>query len=151
MDDLGTDTDRDLVDTSPPTPVEGGDDVVGAPEPEEGVEGPSRSRWGAISGAVVLLYLVVWAAGLSHIASRATFNRWGDAMGSLAARLVICGVVLATLFHTFDGLRRLLADAVPRTRARDVQLRAWVLFGTWAVALPCFAVIVWPWVAETTR
>ena len=110
-----------------------------------------RVPWGAISGSVVLLYLLVWGLALSRIANRATFNRWGAALGSLGARVVICGVVLATLFHTFDGFRRLLADAVPRSRAHEVQLRAAVLFATWAIALPCFAAIIWPWVAETTR
>ena len=110
-----------------------------------------RVPWGAISGCVVLLYLVVWGLALSRIASRTTFNRWGAAMGSLGARIVVCGVVLATLFHTFDGFRRLLADAVPRSRAHDVQLRAAVLFATWAIALPCFAAVIWPWVAESTR
>ena len=127
-----------------------------APDPTEAAgEAPDRlvrrARWGAVSGTIVLVYVVVWCVGLSRIADRSTFNRWGDAFGSLGARLVICGIVLATLFHTFDGLRRLLAEAVPGTRAREVQLRAWVLFATWAVALPCFAAIVWPWIAETTR
>ena len=110
-----------------------------------------RVNWGAVSGSVVLVYVVVWALGLSHVASRTTFNRWGAAMGSLGARLVICGVVLATIFHTLDGLRRLVAEAVPRQRVHEMRWRTAVLFATWAIALPCFAVIVWPWVAETTR
>ena len=123
------------------------------PEPAGHEDAVPRSRlpWAAISGVVVLVYLVVWGLALSRIADRTRFNRWGDAMGSLGARLVICVVVLAVLFHTFDGIRRLLAEAVPKTRAHDVQLRAWALFATWAIALPCFAAIVWPWVAETTR
>jgi succinate dehydrogenase hydrophobic anchor subunit len=134
----------------PPSPDAPARDGLG---PAAGADAgrPHRNRWGAISGSVVLVYLVVWGLGLSRIANRTTFNRWGAAMGSLGARVVICGVVLATLFHTFDGFRRLLADAVPRSRAHEVQLRAWVLFATWAIALPCFAAIIWPWVAETTR
>jgi succinate dehydrogenase hydrophobic anchor subunit len=107
--------------------------------------------WGAVAGIVVLAYMVVWAVGLSRIAQRATFNGWGTALGSLGARFVVCAVVLATLFHSLDGLRRLMAEAVPRTKEHDLRWRAWVLFLTWAVALPCFAVILWPWVAETTR
>ncbi len=122
--------------------------------PADAVEpAPSRTRirWAAVSGVVVLVYVVVWSVGLSRIAQRDTFNRWGAALGSLGARVVICGVVLATLFHTFDGLRRLLAESFPATVEHDTQLRAAALFATWAVALPCFAAIVWPWVAETMR
>jgi succinate dehydrogenase/fumarate reductase cytochrome b subunit len=99
----------------------------------------------------VLVYLLVYSLALSQIANRDTFNRWGQAMGSLGARLVLCVVVLAALFHTFDGLRRLLPDVVPSLVGRDRQLRAAVLFATWALALPAFAALVWPWVAETTR
>jgi len=110
-----------------------------------------RIRWGAVAGTVVLVYLLIYCLAISHIASRDSFDRWGAAMGSLGARLAICLVVLATLFHSFDGLRRMLPEVAPTLIGRDRQLRAGVLFATWALALPCFAVIVWPWVAETTR
>ena len=102
-------------------------------------------------GALLLVYVVVWAAALTQIGDRNRFNRWGSAMGSIGARLVICVVVLATLFHTLDGLRRLLAEVSPAAVADDARARAAVLFLTWAIALPCFAVIVWPWISETLR
>jgi succinate dehydrogenase/fumarate reductase cytochrome b subunit len=110
-----------------------------------------RVRWGAVAGTVVLLYVVVYCLALSRIADRDRFNRWGAAMGSLGGRLIICGVVLATLFHTFDGLRRMLPEVAPGLVGHDRHLRAGALFATWALALPCFAVLIWPWVAETTR
>lgn len=113
--------------------------------------GRRRIRWNAVAGTVVLVYLLVYAALLTQIADRNRFNRWVGALGSLGARLVLCVVVLAVLFHTLDGLRCLLRDVVPSLVDRDVQLRAAVLFLTWALALPCFAVLVWPWIAETTR
>ncbi len=137
----------------PAGPARGGLTVVPEETAEPAAPTPLMRRvpWGAVSGTVVLAYIVVWALGLSRIAQRATFNRWGAALGSLGARVVVCAVVLATLFHSLDGLRRLMAEAVPRTKEHDLRWRAWVLFVTWAVALPCFAVILWPWVAETTR
>jgi seryl-tRNA synthetase len=110
-----------------------------------------RSRWGAIAGLVVLAYVVVWAAVISQIANRNRFNRWGAAFGSLGARVVMCVVVLAALFHTFDGLRRSVLVVAPTTRSHDVVLRAGVRFATWVLALPCAAAIIWPWVAETRR
>jgi len=122
------------------------------PAPPVEPEPPRRRvRWGAVAGTVVLVYVLAYSVALSRISDRNLFNRWGAAMGSLGARLVICVVVLATLFHTFDGLARLLAEVAPSLAGRDRQLRAAALFATWALALPSFAVIVWPWVAETTR
>ncbi len=118
---------------------------VGAPR------GRRRVRWGAVAGAVVLAYVVAYCLVISQIASRDRFNRWGAAMGSLGARIGLCVVVLATLFHTFDGLRRMLPEVAPSLASRDRQLRAAALFATWSLALPCFAVLIWPWVAETTR
>jgi succinate dehydrogenase/fumarate reductase cytochrome b subunit len=111
-----------------------------------------RARpWAAVSGLILLAYVVVWAATLGQVAARNRFNRWGAAMGALGARLIVCVVVLATLFHALDGLRRLLAEVAPSTAVHEMRWRAAVLFLTWAVAVPCFAVIVWPWIAETTR
>ncbi len=142
--DVDVDPEPDLVrDPDPPArPADGGADAAGRAR---------RSPWGAVAGVVVFVYVVVFAAALGQIADRNRFNRWGAAMGSLGARLVICVVVLATLFHTFDGLRRLVAEVAPGSVAHDVRIRAAVLFLTWAVAIPCFAAIVWPWIAETTR
>jgi succinate dehydrogenase/fumarate reductase cytochrome b subunit len=120
----------------------------------ETLEPPKARRhvpWGAVSGIVVLVYVVVWGATLTRISDRNTFNRWGAGLGSLGARVVVCGLVLAALFHSFDGVRRLLAEAMPSTVQHDARLRAAVLFATWAIALPCFAIVIWPWVAETTR
>jgi len=149
------------------------DDVTDAPEPSDDATDPHDAhdpqahdatdrdepaaprrrwpRWNAVAGLVVLVYVVVWAAALTHISDRNTFNRWGQAMGSLGARLAVSVVVLAALFHTFDGMRRAAIAAKPALTARDERLRAGVLFLTWAVALPSIAVIVWPWIAETTR
>jgi succinate dehydrogenase/fumarate reductase cytochrome b subunit len=125
-----------------------------APSPSVGASARGRVRrvrWGAVAGTVVLAYVLVFSVVLSQVSSRDRFNRWGAAMGSLGARLVLCVVVLATLFHTFDGLRRMLPDVVPALVDQDRRLRAAALFATWALALPCFAVLVWPWVSETTR
>jgi succinate dehydrogenase/fumarate reductase cytochrome b subunit len=113
---------------------------------------PTRSsRWGAISGIVVFGYAVILAVAISQIGDRNRFNRWGGALGSLGARLVLAVVVGAALFHALDGLRRMVQELAPGIVARDQQLRAGVLFLTWALALPAAAVIVWPWIAETTR
>jgi hypothetical protein len=123
---------------------------AGVDEPTE-VAPRRRIPWNAVAGVVVLVYVVVWAATLTNISDRNTFDRWGAAMGSLGARAAISIVVLATLFHTFDGMRRAALAARPALAARDERLRAAVLFLTWAVALPSIVVIIWPWISETMR
>jgi succinate dehydrogenase/fumarate reductase cytochrome b subunit len=104
-----------------------------------------RVPWGAVAGTVVLAYVVVEAVALLSVDDRNRFNRWGAAMGSIGARLVLSGVLLAALFHTLDGLRRLVVGVAPSVERRDDQLRLAVVFLTWALAVPAAAVVIWPW------
>ena len=104
-----------------------------------------RVRWGAVAGSIVLVYVVVEAIALLSINDRNQFNRWGAGMGSLGARLVVSVVILAALFHTLDGLRRLLVGILPTAGRHDDQLRIGVVFLTWALAVPAAAVVIWPW------
>jgi succinate dehydrogenase cytochrome b556 subunit len=140
---------------TPPDPADPADppDPADPTDPGAGVTDRRRPsvRWGAVSGIVVLVYTVVYAAALVGIGDRNQFNRWGRAMSSLGARLVLCGVVLAALFHLFDGLRRLAVDLRPDLADQDERWRATALFFTWALAVPAAAVIVWPWISATTR
>jgi succinate dehydrogenase/fumarate reductase cytochrome b subunit len=110
-----------------------------------------RVRWGAVAGVVVFAYVLVLSVALVGIGDRNRFNRWGHLMHSIGARLVLCVVVLAALFHTLDGLRRLLLEVAPSTARHEVRLRAGVLFLTWALAVPAGVMIVGPWVSETFR
>ena len=120
-----------------------------------GVESPPvvrrRVRWGAVAGVVVFAYVVVLSVALVGIGDRNRFNDWSAVMHSLGARLVLCVVVLAALFHTFDGLRRLLVEVAPATARHEARMRAGVLFLTWALAIPAGVLIVGPWVSETFR
>ena len=113
--------------------------------------GRRRVRWGAVAGVVVFLYVVVLSVLLVGIGDRNRFNRWSDLMHSIGARLLLCVVVLAALFHTFDGLRRLVVEVAPTTARHEIGMRAVVLFLTWALAIPAAVMIVGPWVSETFR
>ena len=108
-----------------------------------------RVRWGAVAGTVVLVYVLVLSVALTGIGDRNRFNRWSDGMGSIGARIVMCGVVLAALFHTLDGLRRLVVEVAPSAGRHDLRLRTGVLFLTWALAIPAAVMIVGPWFSET--
>ena len=98
-----------------------------------------------MAGSVLLVYVVVEAIALLSINDRNRFNRWGEALGSIGARIVVSVVILAALFHTLDGLRRLLVGTVPAASRHDDGLSTAVVFSTWALAVPAAAVVVWPW------
>ena len=110
-----------------------------------------RVRWGAVAGVVVFAYVVALSLMLVGIGDRNRFNRWAGLAHSIGGRIVLALVVLAALFHTFDGLRRLLVEVAPTLGRHDVRLRAGVLFLTWALAIPAGVMIIGPWVSETFR
>jgi len=110
-----------------------------------------RVRWGAVSGVVVFAYVVVLSVVLVGIGDRNRFNRWTGLAHSIGGRIVVTLVVLAALFHTFDGLRRLLVEVAPSVDRHDRRMRSGVLFLTWALAIPAGVMIIGPWVSETFR
>jgi len=104
-----------------------------------------RGRWGAVAGSILLVYVVVEAVALLSINDRNRFNRWGEALGSIGARIAISVVLLAAIFHSLDGLRRLVVGMVPAASRHDDGLSTAVVFCTWALAVPATAVVIWPW------
>jgi succinate dehydrogenase/fumarate reductase cytochrome b subunit len=120
-------------------------------EPPPAPTARRRVRWGAIAGVAVLAYVVVLSVALVGLDHRTRFNRWSEVFDSLGARLVLCLVVLAALFHTLDGIRRLVVEFAPSTVRHDVRMRTGVLFLTWALVIPAGVMIVGPWVTETFR
>jgi succinate dehydrogenase/fumarate reductase cytochrome b subunit len=104
-----------------------------------------------VAGTVLLAYTVAYALLITRIDDRSWFDDRAGAMGSLGARVVLSGVVLAGLFHLFDGLRRMAIDLRPALSRHQPALRAAVLFATWACAIPAAAVIIWPWLSDAWR
>lgn len=104
-----------------------------------------RLRWGALAGVVVLGYLVWVAIDLVVAAvNRRAFTTIHEAYGSLPARLVVGAVLVAVVFHTLDGLRRLVEELRPELARRDQRFRAVVAFATAAVSVPGVVVVLWP-------
>ena len=104
-----------------------------------------------MSGIVVLAYTVAYALFITRLSDRAWFDDRAGAMGSLAGRAALSGVMLAALFHALDGLRRMITGLRPALVRHEQTLRAVVLFATWACAIPAAAVLVWPWTSDTWR
>ena len=107
--------------------------------------------WGAVSGTVVLVYTVTYALFITRLGDRVWFDDQAGAMGSLVGRVGLSGVMLAALFHAFDGLRRMVTSLRPALVRHEPTLRAVVLFATWTCAIPAAAVLVWPWMSDTWR
>lgn len=104
-----------------------------------------RLRWGAVAGVVVFAYLVWLAVDLVVAAvDRRAFTTIHEAYGSLAVRVVVGAVLVAVVFHTLDGLRRLLEEVRPGLVRRDERLRAVVAFATAVLSVPGVVVVVWP-------
>lgn len=114
-----------------------------APVPAAGTR--RRVRWGALAGVVVFGYLVWVAIDLVVAAvDRRAFTTIHEAYGSLLARLVVAAVLVAVVFHSLDGLRRLLEEVRPRLVRHDGRLRAVIAFATAALSVPGVLVVLWP-------
>jgi succinate dehydrogenase/fumarate reductase cytochrome b subunit len=108
-----------------------------------------RLRWGAISALVTFALVVALAVSLVVLGrDRAAFNRLADLAGNAGARVVLVGVVVAAVHHTFDGLRVALTDLVPSWRAHDRGFRLLTRFSLGALGIPAAVVILWPVVSS---
>lgn len=120
--------------------------VVGPPAPVDWRQ-PTGGRLARVSAFVLAAYLVMWMVRLV-LADQApgafdAISRWiaGD-----IARLGLMPVVWATVFHTFEGGRLLIGGLVrePGPAAGSDLARAVVVFGTWLVVIPAWAVLLGP-------
>ncbi|MEZ5145364.1 MAG: hypothetical protein R2726_23065 [Acidimicrobiales bacterium] len=104
-----------------------------------------RLRWGPVAGLVVFAY-AIWAAIDLVVAgvSRGAFTRLHSLYDSVGVRLVLSVVVVAALFHSLDGLRRMLEELRPGVAAHERVGRAAVAFVTAALAMPAVALVLWP-------
>lgn len=118
-------------------------DALGAADIDEPARHPRP--WGRIASIVSLVYVAWYVIGLV-VLQRApgAFNAMNRFYGSIGARVVLCGVLLALLFHLLDGLRVTAQDALPRLAAHELGLRATVRFVLLAAWIPAAAAVLWP-------
>jgi succinate dehydrogenase/fumarate reductase cytochrome b subunit len=118
-----------------------------------------RHRLSALAGGVLLVYLWVWMTQLVVLdTSRSTFLRVQIWSASLPGRLVACVVLLAAVHHLLQGARVALSGAVDQAAGggRDDQpldgaadrVTAGLIFATWALVIPGWAVLLRPWIVE---
>lgn len=113
---------------------------AGGPKPSS----PS-SPLATAAALVTFGWLVVWSAGVAALGFDAgAFNRLSELQGNRVVRALLCLVTVSALFHTLDGLRRLVADYLPAAERFDVPARLATIFLTAALGVPASLVILWP-------
>lgn len=120
------------------------DEPVGtvADEPVDAVHPVRRIRWGPVTGIVTWLALVLFAVHRAlAVRTPATYRRVHEAFAGLPGRTVLAAIGVAVVFHTVDGIRRLVVEVRP---SADRRARALVRFATAAVSLPVALSILWP-------
>lgn len=101
-----------------------------------------RSPWrlGRIAGVVTFAWVLVWGAAIAVLGfDRRSYSTLVRGSGNIVVRLVLGVLIFAAVLHAVDGIARLLHTDPERSRAA-----AWFL--TVAIAFPCLAVLVWPFV-----
>lgn len=105
-----------------------------------------------VAGGVLFAYLVVWMLRLALLqAGPTTFDRTVDWSSSLTARLALCAVLLAGVYHALDGARSVIGALAPSVDVDGPLLRAAVRFALWALVIPGWVVLLRPWLEEVVR
>ena len=102
-------------------------------------------RWGRVAALVSLLYVAWYVVGLVVMQrSPATYNALNRFIGGVGMRVLLCGVLLAVLYHLLDGVRVTALDAIPRLAPHEVLLRTVVRFLLLAAWIPASVAVLWP-------
>jgi len=127
------------------------DEGSGHEDPDDDLdedEGQRRGRarpWGRIAAFVSLLYVAWYVVGLVVLkADPGAYNGLNRFYGGGGARVVLCGVLLAVLYHLLDGVRVTAQDGIPRLAAHEVALRTAVRFVLLAAWIPLSVAVLWP-------
>ena len=139
------DDDQPRIDWTGRRPLGSSDDRTGEP-PSDGTAGASGPRRLFVLAGVVSVAYIAWVVIdlLVLSISGPAYLTLHDALGSLAARVVLSLVWLAVLYHGLEGLRVVFGELVPGLQARDRATRAVVAFVLFTAWIPTALVIVWP-------
>jgi succinate dehydrogenase / fumarate reductase cytochrome b subunit len=66
--------------------------------------------------------------------------------GNILLRLFECGLLLALLFHSLNGLRIVIVDFFPRAVANEKMLTTGVVALTLLAGIPGSLIILWPFI-----
>jgi succinate dehydrogenase / fumarate reductase cytochrome b subunit len=103
-----------------------------------------------VTGFLVFMFLMLHIVDVSLVNIDAElYNDVHELYGNVLLRLFECGLLLALLYHSFNGLRIIAVDFFPGVISRERQLTGVVTFFTLALGIPGSLVILWPFIDGT--
>lgn len=100
-----------------------------------------------ITGFLVFMFLLLHIVDVSLVNIDADlYNTVHELYGNVLLRLFECGLLLALLYHSMNGLRIVLVDFFPGVIRREKMLTGLVVFVTLAAGIPGSLVILWPFI-----
>ena len=100
-----------------------------------------------VTGFLVFMFLLLHIVDVSLVnIDPELYDTVHALYGNILLRLFECGLLLALLFHSMNGLRIVLVDFFPGVIRREKVLTGMVVFVTLAAGIPGSLVILWPFI-----
>jgi succinate dehydrogenase / fumarate reductase cytochrome b subunit len=103
-----------------------------------------------VTGFLVFMFLLLHIVDVSLVnIDTELYDRVHELYGNILLRLFECGLLLALLYHSLNGIRIVLVDFFPGAIRNERALTGVVTFLTLAAGIPGSLVILWPWIDGT--
>ena len=99
-----------------------------------------------ITGFLVFLFLLLHIVDVSLLRWPETYDQVHRLYGNVLLRLFEVGLLLALLFHSFNGVRIVAVDVFPEAVRNQRRLLHVVLALTLVIGIPGGVVILWPFI-----
>jgi len=99
-----------------------------------------------ITGFLVFLFLLLHIVDVSLLRWPDTYDQVHRLYGNVVLRLFEVGLLLALLFHTFNGVRIVAVDVFPDAVRNQRRLLQVVVGLTLLAGIPGGIVILWPFI-----
>jgi succinate dehydrogenase / fumarate reductase cytochrome b subunit len=99
-----------------------------------------------ITGFLVFLFLLLHVVDVSLLHWPHTYDQVHRLYGNVMLRLFEVGLLMALLFHTFNGLRIVAVDVFPEAVRNQRRLLQAVVAITLLAGVPGGIVILWPFI-----
>jgi succinate dehydrogenase / fumarate reductase cytochrome b subunit len=100
-----------------------------------------------VSGFLVFMFLLLHIVDVSLVnADHDLYNEVHALYGNILLRIFECGLLLALLFHSLNGLRIVIVDFFPRAVRNEKLLTYGVVTLTLVAGIPGCLVILWPFI-----
>jgi succinate dehydrogenase / fumarate reductase cytochrome b subunit len=99
------------------------------------------------TGFLVFMFLLLHIVDVSLVnADVELYDEVHALYGNILLRIFECGLLLALVFHSLNGLRIVIVDFFPRAVANERALTTGVVVLTLLIGIPGSIVILWPFI-----